>query len=415
MAAELLTRILGARRTLDDALGDVAGFGAFSGSDRAFARLLTSATLRELGRIDAGLGPFLNTPIDRLDTPVAALLRIGAAQCWCLGTPAHAAVGETVAAARAGDDTRRAVGLVNAVLRRAADDRSAFDAAPAHAVWPDWLVARLRKSLTGEQLQQLADAHRRQPDLHLTARAPEKAAEDLGARRLKSGSLALPPGPVEALAGYDEGTWWVQDAAAALPAKLLAPRAGEHVIDLCAAPGGKTLQLAAAGARVTAVDRSKPRLRRLKANLARTRLAGHVDVIAANAETWRPDAPADRILLDAPCSALGTLRRHPEGAWIKRPADIARFPDIQTRLLDAACEMLGPGGTLIYCVCTPLREEGLDVIEGALGGGRWQRRPLTRDELPGFEDALTEQGDALTVPAGGDDHDAFFISRLTRL
>ncbi len=415
VAVDLLCHVLMARRTLDEALDDSAGFAALSGSDRAFARLLTSATLRELGRIDIGLTPLLKTPMERLDAPVAGLLRIGAAQAWCLGTPAHAAVGETVSAAHEGDDTRRAAGLVNAVLRRAVDDDRAFAASPCQAVWPEWLMNRLRESLPEAGLEALAEAHRRQPELHITAKEPAEAAAMLGARLLPPGSLALPLGPVESLAGYTEGGWWVQDAAAALPAKLLAAGPGDHVFDLCAAPGGKTLQLAATGAQVTAIDRSRPRLRRLRANLDRTSLQDRVDVIIANAETWRPEAPADKVLLDAPCSALGTLRRHPEGAWIKRPEDIARFPDIQSRLVMAAADMMREGGTLIYCVCTPLPDEGIQVIQSALESGQWHRTPFQRQEMEGFEYALTDQGDVLTLPTGEFDHDAFFISRLTRL
>ncbi len=413
--ALLLARILTARRTLDDALGEIDEFGALDGSDRAFARLLVSTALRELGRLDAGLAPFLKGSIHDLDPPVAALLRIGAVQCWCLGTPDHAAVGETVAAAGQGSETRRAAGLVNAVLRRAATDRSGFDAAPAEAVWPDWLAARLRACLSAAQLEALAQAHRRAPELHLTARDPAGAARALAARMMASGSLALPLGPIESLPGYDEGEWWVQDAAAALPARLLAAGPGETVIDLCAAPGGKTMQLAANGARVIALDRSKPRLRRLAANLERTRLTGNVEIVAANAETWRPAAPVGKLLLDAPCSALGTLRRHPEGAWIKRPADLERFPDIQSRLLAAAGEMVQSGGRLVYCVCTPLPEEGGSVIERALASGAWRREPVGDDEVAGFGHALTPAGDLLTVPGGTEDHDAFYIARLTRL
>ena len=182
-------------------------------------------------------------------------------------------------------------------------------------------------------------------------------------------------------------------------------------IDLCAAPGGKTLQLCAAGLNVIAVDRSKPRLKRLEENLARTGLSA--EIIAADAETWRPETPADLLLLDAPCSALGTLRRHPEGAWIKRPDDIARFPDVQYRLLKAATEMVRPGGTILYCVCTPLKAEGADVVDRAIANGFVTRLPVKPEEAPGFETCITEKGDLVTLPATNSEHDAFFMSRLT--
>ena len=206
----------------------------------------------------------------------------------------------------------------------------------------------------------------------------------------------------------------MQDLAAALPVQLLAPKAGEHIIDLCAAPGGKTLQLAASGARVTAVDRSKKRLARVHENLQRTGLGEQVDVIAANAETWRPDTLADAVLLDAPCSALGTLRRHPEGAWIKDPAALARFPDIQGRLLRASTEMVKPGGRIVYCVCTPLMREGAAVVEAVIREGLCTRSPQTGIVEVPFERAVTQAGDVLTVPHEAPLHDAFYISVLER-
>ncbi|MEC7289899.1 MAG: RsmB/NOP family class I SAM-dependent RNA methyltransferase [Pseudomonadota bacterium] len=190
--------------------------------------------------------------------------------------------------------------------------------------------------------------------------------------------------------------------------------AGRHVVDLCAAPGGKTLQLAAAGGHVTAIDRSKPRLKRLKQNLWRTGFKGAVEVVQADATEWRPPAPVDKILLDAPCSALGTLRRHPEGPWIKTPEDVARFPDIQSRLLVASINMLKPGGTLVYCVCSPLPHEGRELVDRVIAAAPATRRPVTPEEIPGFETCLTDLGDVLTLPNGQFGHDAFYIARLRR-
>ena len=178
-------------------------------------------------------------------------------------------------------------------------------------------------------------------------------------------SIKMPAGDVSALEGYEAGEWWVQDVAAALPVHLLGAHPGETVLDLCAAPGGKTMQLAATGAQVTALDRSAARLERVEENLARTKLDATVEIVTAKLEDWTPPALADRVLLDAPCSALGTLRRHPEGAWIKSSDDIARFPEVQARLIRAAAGMLTPGGTLVYCVCTPLSREGRDVVKVA--------------------------------------------------
>jgi len=419
-AARLVCGVLKSKRTLDDTLATEPAFKALAGADRAFARAMASAALRHLGRIDAVLLPLVDRPRGRLGEEVKALLRIGAAQMWLLDTPHHAAVAETVAAAKLWPDTLRASGLVNAVLRKAGRGADRFNLEPASATWPAWLRADLRRSIGEEAAEDLASAQLDVPELHLTVRCKADAgavAETLGGRVILPGTVALPPGPVDRLSGYEDGTWWVQDAAAALAARILAPGPEERVFDLCAAPGGKTLQLAASGASVVAVDRSKPRLRRLEENLDRTGLGARVAVVAANLEAWQPSERADAILLDAPCSALGTLRRHPEGAWIKSREDIARFPEVQARLLAAAADWTAPGGRLVYCVCTPRAEEGRDVIDAACASGLWRRDPVMPDEAHGFATALTPAGDLLTLPASGGNtfgHDAFFVSRLRR-
>jgi 16S rRNA (cytosine967-C5)-methyltransferase len=220
-----------------------------------------------------------------------------------------------------------------------------------------------------------------------------------------------PDGAVEELPGYEDGDWWVQDQAAALPARLLAAAPGEPVLDLCAAPGGKTLQLAATGASVTALDRSAPRLDRLRENLARTGLTA--EIVIADGEAWAPPEKFAKILLDAPCSALGTLRRHPEGAWSKTEADVARFPAVQARLLASAARMLAPGGTLVYCVCSPLAAEGRDVVAAAIAEGLLVRQPVAPAECAGFEDCVTPEGDVVTLPSSSRDCDAFYIAKLT--
>ena len=415
-AAELLIETLENKRMLDEALASVDSYNTLQGPDRGFARALASAALRQLGRIDAGIAPFLNRPLSSATPTVRALLRIGAAQSWMLETPAHAAVGETVNTAKAMHGAKGAAGFLNAVLRKTANDRSHFDAARPEAVWPKWLQELMADSLGGEPARTLARAQLDEPLLHLTAKSGDGAAlaTQTGGEQIGPATAALSMGAVESIPGYDSGDWWVQDLAAALPVQLLQPKRGEHVIDLCAAPGGKTMQLAASGAQVTAVDRSKKRLERVHENLARTQLADRVNVIAANAEQWRPEARADAVLLDAPCSALGTLRRHPEGAWIKNPDAIARFPDIQTRLLRAAADMVKLGGRVVYCVCTPLRREGEDIIETVIADGLFARSPVTGILPVSFENYVSEKGDVLTIPSGAPLHDAFFIAVLER-
>ena len=418
VAAELLVAVDSRRCTLDDALSDTQAFGALEGSDRGFARALASAALRQRGRLHRALAPLLKRPIETATPATKALLEIGAVQIWLLGTPEHAAVSETVSAAKAWPKANKSAGFLNAVLRQLPARQTDFDALAPETIWPDWLRQVFASDLAPAEVARLARAQMDVPALHLTARTGTASAlaEQVGGEALPSGAVQLPAASHAAdLPGFTAGDWWVQDAAAALPARCLAVRPGETVIDLCAAPGGKTMQLAAAGARVLAVDRSAARLARLRENLDRTGLSGNVEIICAKGEDWRPDEPADAILVDAPCSALGTLRRHPEGAWIKRPDEIAGYPAVQARLLRAALDMIKPGGRLVYCVCTPLKREGADVVEAALDEGLCQRAPVTAPECPGFETALTERGDVLTIPAADTHpHDAFFASRLIK-
>jgi 16S rRNA (cytosine967-C5)-methyltransferase len=351
--------------------------------------------------------------------PVRNLLRIGAAQLWCLDTPVHAAVGETVEAARARPETERAAGFLNAVLRKASGLGESYAAQPPEAAWPDSLVQALRDSLGVAATRALARAARAEAALDLATwpGEAEALAQTLGGVALSATCVRLADAEgVEGLPGYQDGRWWVQDRAAQAPVTALGDVAGRAVVDLCAAPGGKALQLAAAGAHVTAIDRSRVRLERLRENAVRTGLTERMEIVEADATTWRPDAPATHVLLDAPCSALGTLRRHPEGAWIKSAADIARFPALQERLLRAALAMCAPGGVVVYCVCTPLRGEGRDVVERVLADGGAQRVGLA--DVGGVPERwLTPQGDWLTLPDPDAEHglhDVFFVARLRK-
>lgn len=414
LAARCIFETLNKRQTLDRTFETVKGLNELSDSDRGFVRALVQAVFRELGRIDQILESLVDRPFADLDPVVQALLRVGGVQLWRLGTPPHAGVGETVAASRLEPSASRAAGLINAVLRRASELEVPLDTLPADTIWPDWLRARLSASLSQERLANLATAQLVPPQLHLTAKDPNRSAAELGADLLASGSLALDMGAVTALPGYSAGDWWVQDAAAALPVKVLAPLPGERILDLCAAPGGKTMQLAAAGARVTALDRSESRLRLVEANLMRTGLSKHVDCVAADGRTFTPPSPFDAVLLDAPCSAMGTLARQPEGAWIKRPEDIDRFPKVQAELLSAAYGLVKPGGRIVFCVCTPLASEGREIVAAQVEEGTWTKEPLQATDVPGFENSITDTGDLLTVPHVGAHHDAFFISRLKR-
>ncbi len=416
IAAELLEAVLGHGRFLDEAIAGHPGMGVLSPRDRAFARLLAATVLRRLGQIDAALGQCLERPLpDRAHRP-RALLRLGAAQLLFLGTPAHAAVGEMVALARPPHDK-----LVNAVLRRIAREGEAMLAGQdaARLDTPDWLWRSWTEAYGDAACRAIAQAHLGEAPLDITVKSdPDGWARRLDARVLPTGSLRLAAGgAIAALPGYAEGGWWVQDMAAGLPARLLGPLRGKRVIDLCAAPGGKTAQLAAAGARVTAVDRASRRLERLKANLERLGL--EADLVTADAATWRPPAPADTVLLDAPCSGTGSIRRHPDIQRLKTFEDVARMAAVQGRLLRAALEMVGPGGLVVYCTCSLETAEGTARIADLLQGGAPARRqPIAPEEVGGLAELIDANGDLRTHPGqlaalGG--LDGFHAARLVRL
>lgn len=417
-ALDLLEAVLGRRWPLDDAIADHPGLARLAARDRAFARLLVATTLRRLGEIDALLARRLDRPLPAKALAVRNILRLGACQIAFLGTPPHAAV-DTMVALAAGRAPPPFKGLVNAVLRRLARERPALaDAGDAARLnTPEWLWDSWRAAYGEATATAIAAVHLAEPPLDITV----KADADLWAGRLEAtvlptGTLRRPiGGAVSELAGYGEGAWWVQDAAAALPARLLGEVAGETVLDLCAAPGGKTAQLAAAGARVIAVDR-EPRLARLEENLARLRLGAKT--VAADVAAWRPDAPAPFVLLDVPCTATGTIRRHPDIVHLKTAADIPRLVALQDRLLAAAVDMLAPGGTLVYCACSLEPEEGPRRVEALLARDRrLARAPVAAAEVGGLAELVTAAGDLRTLPChlaqfGG--LDGFYAARLRR-
>lgn len=347
------------------------------------------------------------------------VLRLGAAQLLFLDTAPHAAVTTSVdvlAGKFAGFK-----GLANAVLRRLSREMQALPLDEAARVnTPDWLWQSWTQAYGAATATAIARAHLQEPPLDLTLRQPQaNLAEGLGARELALGSLRLASGAgdPQTLEGYESGLWWVQDQAAALPARLIPNLAGAKVADLCAAPGGKTLQLAAAGAEVTAIDQSGPRLERLTQNLQRCGLAA--EVVQADAATWQPKAPSDAVLLDAPCSATGTLRRHPDIARLRRSSDVAALLPLQARLLRAAVDLLRPGGSLVYAVCSLQPEEGPAQIQALLAeGAPLRRQPISAAELGGVSDLIDQEGALRTLPSHLADQgglDGFYACRLERL
>ncbi|MCZ6837791.1 MAG: methyltransferase domain-containing protein [Alphaproteobacteria bacterium] len=427
VALDLLGMVLDRSTPLDTALTHSTSLAKLSPRDRAFARLLVATVLRRRGQIDAALDEKLSRPLTKRQHQVRNALRLGIAQLAFLETPAHAAVDGSVKLVRRSGRAGM-TGLVNAVLRGI--DRDSADAlAPTPEAeqrnTPDWLRQSWNAAYGASTATAIMAAHSAEPPLDLTL-APDAPAEEwasrLDAEILPTGSLRRRAGGiVSELDGFAEGSWWVQDVAAALPTRLFGDLTGRAALDLCAAPGGKTAQLAAAGARVTAVDVSAERLRLVTQNMERLGLAAQS--VCADATQFTPSAPVDAILLDAPCSSTGTIRRHPDIAWLKTPDNVTAAAGLQARLLRAAVALLAPGATLVYAVCSLQPEEGPAQIEALLASAAdIVRIPVASDELPGLGDltppVITHEGDVRTLPchfaaAGG--MDGFYIARLQRL
>ena len=399
---------------LDEVLGEGAllsqlepQLSELSPSDRARAQRLAALALRHIEQTDRILKPFLRKapPL-----PVLNVIRLAVVEMVVAGEAAHGVVNEAVGLIRSDRHLAALSGMANAVLRKVAALESPFAKLPPQRL-PYWLRKPLVDTYGREGVSAIEAVQAQPAPIDLT---PSPGTTPPG-EALPTGSFRLPAGTqVSALPGYAEGAWWVQDAAAALAAPLLGVQPGEAVLDLCAAPGGKTLQLAAAGAQVTALDLSAPRLERLRENLKRTGLQAHI--IAADALHWQPEGAFDAILLDAPCSATGTIRRHPDLPFVKDGSELADLVALQAALLDRALTWLKPGGRLVYCTCSLLPEEGEGQLAAALA-----RHPGLRVEpatLPGVDPAwITAEGALRLRPdywADKGGMDGFFMVRLTR-
>jgi 16S rRNA (cytosine967-C5)-methyltransferase len=414
-ALAALGAILSRHRPLDETLEKSEILPTLDSRDRAFARLLIVTVLRRLGQIDALIDLFLEKPLPRQSGTTRDALRLGVAQLLFIAAPPHAVVDTAVELS-----PTPFKGLVNAVLRRVVREGEARlaeqDAARLNV--PDWLWRSWEVAYGEEECRHIAEASLNEPPLDLSLREnPEIWAERLGGVVLPTGSVRIKtPRLVEELPGYKDGVWWVQDAAAALPVRLLGPLMGRHIVDLCAAPGGKTAQLLAGGAQVMAIDRSAPRVARLLRNLDRLKLSA--EVMVDDAGSWRPSMPVDAVLLDAPCSATGTLRRHPDILRLRTPDDVTKLAHLQMRLLKAAFEMVKPGGTVVYCVCSLQDEEGPDIVERFLiDHPEIARVAIQPAEISGLAEMITKDGDLRSLPfhlaeLGG--MDAFYAARLRK-
>lgn len=419
-ALDLIGTVLRQRHPLDEAIEDHPAMAELPARDRAFARLLVATVLRRLGQIDAMIAHCLEKPLPVRAAATQDLLRMGLAQLLFLRTPPHAAVATTVDLAESRGFLSYK-GLVNAVLRRLSQEGSALIAMQDEAMLnvPAWLWRNWTAAYGEQTTRAIAAAHLHEAPLDISVRTDgELWRERLDALLLPTGSLRRQGGgAIASLPGYHDGAWWVQDAAAAMPAKLLGNVAGEVVLDLCAAPGGKTAQLAAAGGKVVALDRSPRRVERLNSNLARLHLS--VETHVADAIQWRPPAPVRFILLDAPCTATGAIRRHPDVPHLKAQDDVIRLAGVQERLLASAIDMLAPGGTLVFCTCSLEPQEGKQHIERILAAGAPVRRvPVDPSEIGGLKECVSAEGDLRTLPCHLSDRDGldgFFAARLQRL
>ncbi len=424
IAADILDGVSRRKIALDEQLSGKnahPGLASLPERDRALMRRLTATTLRRLGTLRHVLGSYLEKGFPADAPRVETILLIGAVQILWLDVPNHAAVDLSVRLAQSDRRAARYAGLVNAVLRRVAQNRAALASADVSRDTPQWLVARWTKTYGRETARSIALANGQEPALDLTVKANAGSwAERLHGRVLPTGSVrTLAQGAISLLPGFAEGAWWVQDAAASLPARLIGDVRGLAIADLCAAPGGKTAQLAYAGARVTAVDRSPARLARLRENLERLSL--EAECVAADVLEWQAE-PLDAILLDAPCSSTGTIRRHPDVPWLKGEADIATLAALQTQLLDRAAALLKPGGTLVYCVCSLEPEEGAAQIAALLARNPGiARRPIAAAEVADHGEFVTADGDLRTLPHYLPDPDprwsgldGFYAARLVK-
>jgi 16S rRNA (cytosine967-C5)-methyltransferase len=429
IAADILDGVLHKHRTLDDQLDGAAahpGLKTLPDRDRALMRRLVATILRRLGT----LGHVLSRLLDRgipTDAPRAqSALLIGAAQILWMDVPDHAAVDLSVRLVQSDRRAAKYAGLVNAVLRRCArEGQPLIDEVKSQTLdVPPWLLARWIAHYGETVARDIALAISHEPSLDITVKSDAAQwASRLHGEILPTGSVrTLLQGSVTMLPGFAEGQWWVQDAAAALPARLFGDVAGKSIADLCAAPGGKTAQLALAGADITAVDRSPGRMARLRDNF--TRLALQTEAVVADAIEWPGGSGGrfDGILVDAPCTSTGTIRRHPDVAWLRQEADIAALVSLQKRLLQKSVTLLKPGGTLVYCTCSLEPEEGEQAISALLATEPTLRRaPIQASEVAGLSEILTPEGDLRTLPChlphqdprlGG--LDGFYAARLVK-
>ncbi|TAL27874.1 MAG: methyltransferase domain-containing protein [Alphaproteobacteria bacterium] len=419
-AYAVLNDILFQKRTIDEAFSHVAGLEHMPGRDKAFVRLLVSVVLKRAREMDAALSKLLTEPLQNLKPPqLVNIFRLGIAQFAFLETPPHAAVNTTVELAEA-EGIAHHKPLVNAVMRRLTrEGMERVDARDAGRMnTPEWLWNEWMRNYGVETALAIAAANLEEAPVDFSVKShPDQWAQTLDAVLLPTGSLRKRTGGfIPDLPGFTQGSWWIQNAAAAIPAKLFGDVKGKTVVDLCAAPGGKTAQLASAGAKVIAVDRSAERVARLAENMQRLQL--NVETVISDGAVWNAKEPVDAVLIDAPCTATGTIRHQPDVLWLKEPRDQIKLAGLQQRLLLNAVKMLKPGGMLIYCTCSLQKAEGEDHAIWLLQQGLPVRmEPIKPDELPGIAEMITDRGELRCLPFHWKDTggiDGFYVARFLK-
>lgn len=419
-AHSILHQVMGRKRKFDDVLKSHKGFRNLSERDRTFVFNLVATTLRHLGQIDAIISERLERSLPNSAAAARNALRLGICQLLFLSTHTHAAVNTSVElASRSGP--KKFKGVVNGILRHIVREgaETIKERQSVRQNVPKWMWNSWEKTFGATIAEQIAATHLTKPPLDLTVpKDPDEWADRLGGKRIGLTTVRLMGhGQIELIEGYKEGQWWVQDAAAALPAQILtrAITAGS-ICDLCAAPGGKTSQLLSAGHEVTAVDNSADRLNVLDANMVRLNLKPII--IKADILSWNPEKVFDAVLLDPPCTATGTIRRHPDIPHLKSLSDVNKQVALQRKFLDRAIRLTAPGGIIVYSVCSIEKAEGIDQVTATLSRYPFlEIDPISTAEIDSFADCRLSGGFVQTTPAhlaeiGG--VDGFFIARLRK-
>lgn len=417
LAAFAVKEVMENSQPLEQVLAGQPQYRALEGRDRAFVRLIAATTFRRMGQIDAALKPFVRQRPTKL---VYAALQTATAQILYLGTPAHAAVGETVSMLKSRGSSKGFANMANAVLRNIVDQGPKLAASqPPKVNIPGWMRGEWERAYGRQAGRKLSAQLMKDPVLDISVKSDVSGwAETLGGDVIGASSVRLSRiGDVPALDGFNDGEWWAQDVAATLPVQILGDVKGKRVLDMCAAPGGKTMQLAARGAIVTALDKSEGRLERVKQNLERTKL--EADIICADALDWTPDGDLyDIVLLDAPCSATGTFRRHPDVLYNRTPKDVSNLVRLQDKLLSKAAEFVRPGGTLMYCTCSLMPKEGQPRIDTFLQSMTdFRLIPILEASGLVLPEGAFSGGSLRSLPYYLEDKggmDGFFIAKLAR-